>query len=202
MRWQVLTTGAPEEARNAAWHSIQQHYTEPVRAYHNLEHLEELFDWASGLVQELERPELVHWTIFYHDIIYLPGSGQNEDLSADMAEQTLPNLGVSPEDISIIAAWIRASKSHSLPASADSPDARLFLDMDLAILGSSEERYQRYAEQIRTEYAKFSDLLYKPGRRKVLKHFLKKERIYASDTMHKLLDAAARNNLMWELRSL
>lgn len=200
--WKSLTSTADSALAADAWASLEQHYTEPVRAYHNLEHLEELFGWAERLQSELDNVELVQWAIFYHDIIYLPGSGQNEDLSADVAAQILPAMGVAVTDVATVAAWIRASKAHSLPASADVQDARLFLDMDLAILGAPAERYQRYTEQIRAEYAQFSDLIYQPGRRKVLAHFIDKPRIYQTDAMHAMLDAAARKNLQTELAQL
>ena len=201
-RWYGLSMHGSREAAAEGWSRIQQHYTEPVRAYHNLEHLDELFRWADSLDGELQRPELVHWAIYFHDIIYLPGSGNNEDLSADVAEQLLPNLGVEAADVATIATWIRATKSHSLSPEATIPDAELFLDMDLAVLGARTRRYQRYAQQVREEYREFSDLLYKPGRRKVLEHFLAKDRIFQSEILHQLLDAQARKNLRWELESL
>ena len=200
--WQGLTANAAPSTAANAWQELEACYSEPVRGYHNTSHLEELFGWAERLDSHLESRASVHWAIFYHDIIYVPGNADTEERSAALAEQRLPELGVGAEATRHVAAWIRASKSHVLEAPFDTNDARLFLDMDLAVLGSDAQRYERYTAQIRQEFKRFPDLLYKPGRRKVLKHFLAKDRIYATDHMHQLLDAAARRNLSNELASL
>jgi predicted metal-dependent HD superfamily phosphohydrolase len=44
----------------------------------------------------------------------------------------------------------------------------------------------------------YPDFLYKPGRRKVLTHFLEMERIFKSDHFYQKYEEQARKNLLFE----
>jgi len=200
--WDELTADSDPAAAGTAWAELQSFYGEAIRSYHNGSHLNELLDWADRLHAHLDNPAQVHWAILYHDVIYVPGNADNEERSAELAEQRMRELGVEREEIEGVCAWIRATKSHGLKPPHNTSDGCLFLDMDLAVLGSSAERYERYADQIRTEFKRFPDQLYKPGRCQVLKHFLDRKRIYSSDQMHELMESAARFNLAAELTRL
>ena len=76
------------------------------------------------------------------------------------------------------------------------------LDMDLAILGAPEARYDEYAKQIRTEYRIYPDEMYASGRKAVLHSFIQKERLYFTEEMSELLGEHARENMRRELGSL
>ncbi|MCK7556860.1 hypothetical protein MKQ70_18295 [Chitinophaga sedimenti] len=78
-------------------------------------------------------------------------------------------LGYSPAGIRKVSEWIIATKTHGDTA-VDS-DLSYLLDIDLGILGAPLMSYVEYTRQIRQEYRIFPDLLYNPGRKKVLKHF-------------------------------
>ena len=84
-------------------------------------------------------------------------------------------------------------------AAADDPDLLFFLDADLSILGSSEEEYWAYARQVRQEYRQVPDLLYRPGRRKILTKMLAAPVLFRTPAMRAELDADARRNLQAEL---
>ena len=71
----------------------------------------------------------------------------------------------------------------------------VLLDADLAILGASEDRYARYARDIRAEYAWVPDADYRAGRSRVLQHFLALPRIYFTDVMFEEGEQRARANL-------
>lgn len=200
--WDKLTAKSNQAATMAAWADLIARYTEADRAYHNREHLAELLAFAHHYRKAIKRFDLLCWAIFYHDVIYVPGNRANEEHSALMAENWLPKLGVSEQDVAVVASWIRASASHVLPAAASSEDGQLFLDMDMAILGASEQRYRDYVRQVRKEFRKFPNFLYKPGRRKVLTHFLAQERIYKSQQFFDRFEEAARKNIAWELENL
>lgn len=78
----------------------------------------------------------------------------------------------------------------------------LFLDLDLSILGATEEEYDAYARQIREEYSHYPWEAYSKGRRAVMEGFLKRERLYFTPHFHNKLEAAARNNIQREIDSL
>ena len=58
---------------------------------------------------------------------------------------------------------------------------KLFLDMDLSVLGWPEESYKEYCERVREEYKHIEDLDFINGRIKVLKHLSKADESKDSD---------------------
>jgi len=56
--------------------------------------------------------------------------------------------------------------------------------------------------KIRKEYKVYPDIIYKPGRRKVVQHFLAMERIYKTDYFFVRLEQQAKENLTKELTLL
>ena len=171
------------------WQEIEQRHRESTRQYHTLRHLEHIYSVL---------PKLNHVTefaIFYHDIVYDVSRNDNEEQSALLCQKQLKLLGVNSKLVAEICQLILETKTHE----ASSERNALFLDADLAILGSSEKLYNEYIQNVRKEYAIYSDDVYKEGRKKVLEHFLKKERIYMSNYFYELDERKARKNLEWEL---
>lgn len=95
-------------------------------------------------------------------------------------------------------ALILATKKHE-PADYET---NLFTDADLSILGSDPGTYNRYLKNIRKEYAMYPDILYDPGRKKVLLHFLNMDQIFKTKEFSGQLEAQARKNLEAELKML
>lgn len=81
-------------------------------------------------------------------------------------------------------------------------DTNYFIDADLAILGSAPAQYNIYATMVRKEYRQYPDLLYKPGRRKVLEHFLQMPAIYKTAFFRERYQQQAKENLAAELNML
>ena len=78
-------------------------------------------------------------------------------------------------------------------------DTNLFTDADLAILGTDWNSYKKYYQQIRKEYSIYPDMIYNPGRKKVLHHFLHMERIYKTVWFYNRYEQQAIINLEKEL---
>ena len=177
---------------NTLWKEIEEKHTEPTRYYHTLKHLEHIYS-------ELPRLDIVtEFAIFYHDIVYDVSCSDNEEESASVCEKRLALLGAKTKLIEEVTKLIVETKTHE-PSSKRNA---LFLDADLAVLGSSEDIYKAYTQNIRKEYAIYSDSVYREGRQKVLKHFLEKERIYVSDYFYELYEKKARSNIIKELNKL
>ena len=180
------------------WNTIVANYSEKHRAYHNLKHLEEIFTYFDTHKAAIAKPNLLSFSIFYHDIIYNIWRKDNEEKSADFAVQELGNIDLSIEELSIIKQQIIATKTHE----AIDNDTQLFIDFDLAILGRPAKVYQQYTALIRQEYKSVPWFLYKKGRKKVLQHFLEKPSIYNTTIFKKLYENQAKENLNLELNSL
>ena len=181
------------------WEEIRQHHTEPHRHYHTLAHLEHLYGHLLEIKERIEDWDTLLFTLFYHDVIYDPKAKDNEEQSALLAQKRLSAIAYPAEKTQRCVQQILATKSHSLHPD---PDANYFTDADLSILAAPWEHYAAYMQAVRQEYRMYPDLLYKPGRRSVLKHFLQMERIYKTDFFFERFEQPARTNLEKELSLL
>ncbi len=174
------------------WQEIEIAHSAENRYYHTLKHLEQLY-------VELPKLDVVtEFSIFYHDLVYDASKDNNEKESAKLCEERLNVLGVPQKLIKKIIQLINETKTHE-PSSQTNA---LFLDADLAILGSSKKVYQTYIEYIHKEYAIYDDITYKKGRKKVLKNFLKKSKIYQSSYFYDKYEKQAQQNILIEYNSL
>jgi predicted metal-dependent HD superfamily phosphohydrolase len=185
-----------EEHSLRLWEEIRIAYTKPRRYYHNLEHLENVLKDLEPLKASITDWDTVILALCYHDVVYNPRKNDNEEKSALVARKCLQSISYPEEKIALCESHILATKGH---VKSDCLDTNLFTDADLGILGSSWPVYHVYSMNIRREYKMYPDLLYKPGRRKVLEYFLKMERIYKSDVFHLKYEAQAKANLYQEL---
>ena len=190
---------ADKKRSEKEWTIIQKNYTQPGRCYHNLRHL-------AQLIEELEpcRALSVNWSallfaVFYHDIIYSIRKKDNEERSADAAQKALAFLKVPNATSVLCIENILATKSHAVTGN---PDTNLFTDADLSIHGKSPEVYDLYCAQIRKEYSVYPNLLYRPGRKKVVLHLLEMPCIFKTAFFYERYESSARNNLHRELNSL
>ena len=188
-----------EQKRSDYWIYLETQYSEPFRAYHNLAHLEELFRYYDEFKSELKHPIEVAFAIFYHDCIYDIWSKKNEKLSAEKAISHLENEKIPKQCLDRIYNLILVTKDHT---STSNPDELWMIDFDLAILGQPWDTYENYTTLIRREYKKVPSILYRKGRKKVLKHFLEKAHIFQTETFQNRFEAQARHNLTHELNLL
>ncbi|WP_139419536.1 HD domain-containing protein [Chryseobacterium mulctrae] len=181
------------------WFEIEKKYSGKSRYYHNLQHLENMFEEIDAVRNQIEKFDNISFSIFYHDVIYDPTSKLNEEKSADIAKERLESLDVNNDDIQKVYKQILSTKSHQ---KSKDEDTNFLLDADLSILGKSSEVYSEYTKQIRKEYSIYPDFLYKPGRKKVLQHFLELESIYKTEFFKNKYETQARENIEFELKSL
>ena len=181
------------------WNEIVTKYGERTRHYHNLDHL------ANMLTQlELCRNQLKDWdctlfALFYHDYIYNPTAKDNEERSSEAAKVKMTSLKLPQQKIDLVVELILATKGHN---TSQNSDINYFTDADLSILGSSSAEYDRYTKNVRQEYSIYPDILYRSGRRKVLKHFIDMPQIFKTTFFTDRLEKQARENIGRELESL
>jgi len=166
-------------------------YGEPHRAYHNATHIAEVLGWFDRVADDLGwlEPAEVYVAIVFHDAIYQPGAKDNEARSAQWAQRA--GLAI---DADRVAELIEMTAKHGHVANADH-DTGLFLDCDMAILGSSPDQFAAYDRAIAEEYKHVPADAYRQGRRAFLQGLLANPRIFVSDYFHHRLDARARENL-------
>jgi predicted metal-dependent HD superfamily phosphohydrolase len=81
-------------------------------------------------------------------------------------------------------------------------DGRLFLDLDLEILGADEKIYGEYKKAIRREYSFVPFFLYRRERRRILENFLSREFLYFTEEMREKCERRARRNIAKEIKEL
>ncbi len=185
--WQ--RSGLPNDG--AVWHErLITAYSEPQRAYHTLQHLNEclfLLDQAraTGLI---EQPDLIETALWFHDAVYDPQGSENEALSAQMALEALGDGEMARE----VARFILLTKSHQPGEGAD--DAWI-IDIDLAMFAQPMERVMEYERQIRAEYAWVPQAAYVEKRAEILNDFLNRQQIYLTAWFRERFESRARENL-------
>ena len=181
------------------WMEIEQKHSEKKRYYHTLSHLDLLLKQLFEIKDKIENWDSVLFTLFYHDIVYNVLKSDNEEQSAELAVKRMLQVNVPKEIIAQCKAQILATKKHLL--SSDS-DTNYFTDADLSILGLDLDTYKTYFKNVRKEFSIYPDLIYNPGRKKVLKSFLEMDRIYKTDYFYHKLEVQAKDNLNYELKTL
>ncbi|WBX98400.1 hypothetical protein [Chryseobacterium gambrini] len=181
------------------WSEIEKKYTEKGRHYHNLEHLENMFSELDAVKDEIENFHVLSFSVFYHDVIHDALSKSNEEKSAEFAEVRLKKINVDSHFLQKVSEQIIATKSHHL---SEDSDTNYLLDADLSILGKDFEVYFDYTKKIRKEYSIYPDLLYKPGRKKILKHFLEQKDIFKTSIFKEKYEDIARKNIQMEIDGL
>ena len=166
-------------------------YNEPDRYYHTSRHIAEcLCQW--DIHKDLcERQGEVAVAIWFHDAIYDPRRHDNESRSAAWANDYLMSEGMAADAVDRITAIIRCTETHN----GRSADERLMCDIDLAILAADPATFSRYDADIRKEYSWVPDEAYRSARRRVLRDFLDRERIYFTHTFHQRYELQARENI-------
>jgi predicted metal-dependent HD superfamily phosphohydrolase len=106
---------------------------------------------------------------------------------------------VPTEIIENCKSQILATKKHQ---DSSDIDTNFFIDADLSILGQDTETYKIYFQNVRKEYSIYPDLIYNPGRKKVLKHFLELKRIFKTEYFYAKYENQAKQNLQTELEQI
>ena len=138
--------------------------------------------WQRSTAAEITDGEAVEAAIWFHDAVYDTRKADNEAESAKLATQMLAGVAAG-ERLEFIAAMIRASAKHAIPDAmqgAAAKDCALFLDMDLAILGSAAGEFDAYERAVRLEYGWVPEEAWITGRSKVLRNFLGRPFIYGT----------------------
>jgi predicted metal-dependent HD superfamily phosphohydrolase len=196
--WKGLGVEAPADG-DRVYEELMAGYSAPDRYYHTLRHLDECFARLAESRHLAEHAHEIELALWFHDGIYDVRKQDNEERSASWAEEMSLRAGLSPQVAARIRDLILVTKHDALP---ESPDSRLLVDIDLAILGAPVERFDEYERQVRQEYAWVPDFLFRGKRREILEAFLARPRIFNTDYFRSRYEAQARANLERSIAAL
>jgi len=188
-RWSALGVTPPPEAVHA---DLLKRYAERHRAYHTRTHLADCLSLLQETAPLCERPDEVALALWFHDAIYRTHRKDNEEKSAELLVKAATSAGVLAEAIERMRGLVLVTRHASIP---EGRDAEVLVDIDLSILGASSNRYDRFEEQIRTEYKWVPQPLYRLERGKILATFLARPKIYSLEVFETRFENQARANL-------
>lgn len=119
--------------------------------YHGLHHTKDVCNVAEHLAQ-LEKVAgddliLLRTAAWFHDMGFIVQYAKNEPVAADIARQTLPSFGYSPEQVEIVANCILAT---SMPQEPKTLLEEILCDADLDYLGRDD--FYMIAQSLRREW--------------------------------------------------
>ncbi len=197
------------DASDRIFNNLEKAYKDSHRHYHSQDHIisslnllhtnfESLKDFAINKKKIFPQIQMALW---FHDFYYNIQDKDNEEKSAERAEEDLGELGFqSGEEVYQL---ILATKHQgSFKINGNNFATAILLDIDLAILGSAPDEYNTYSQNIRKEYSIYSDKEYREGRKAVLESFLNRK-IYHTQKFKELgFEERAKENIKRELLSL
>jgi predicted metal-dependent HD superfamily phosphohydrolase len=187
------------EPEDAEFTNLIQRYSEPHRAYHTTQHLEECFRAFEDAHSLAQSPGAVGLALFYHDAIYDTHAHDNEEKSAELAQQVLGELGAGEPLQAYVTDLILVTRHAAMPKSEDQ---QLVVDIDLSILGAAQERFDEYERQVRREYSWVDEAIFRTVRSRILQEFLARPAIYSTASFRDRLEDPARENLKRSIAAL
>lgn len=211
-RWNTLCHRLEIESDQQELQRLYNAYSEPQRAYHTLQHLEECLQHLDNYQLLHPNPNdtnddvpdyaLVEIALWYHDAIYQPIAQHNERNSAQWAIDFLSRSGANTTVCEQVDSLIMATCHQQEHQQNEDHNQQLLVDIDLAILGTNRERFQEYEQQVREEYKGVRRFIYRKKRRAVLQSFLALPRIYNTQWFYAHFEQQARQNLVFSIYNL
>lgn len=183
----------------SAWRAeLERRWAEPHRRHHDREHLADVLAALDELAEAGEPfdREPVRTAAWFHDAVYDPRRGDNEEHSAELTIELLGESDAAAE----VARLVRITGGHVVESGDE--NAAALCDADLSVLGADPERYRRYAAGVREEYAHVPEAEFRRARAEILSGFLERPSLYATPSGRTRWEAAARTNLTTEIHDL
>ncbi|MDO4888099.1 MAG: hypothetical protein Q3979_05275 [Actinomycetaceae bacterium] len=165
------------------------------------------------LLPETHEPHLVRLAVWYHGVVfststattYMRNGGENEAASAIYAHDDLRRLGVDEESAERVAQLVRAVRSNKDCRPCDTAqfdtidiDLLALRDAHLGTLAVEPQRYKRYTECVREEYAHIPMLSFLRARKTIIERLLDRPSLFATPLAQQW-EEATRENMNAEL---
>ena len=158
-------------------------YSRENRGYHDTKHIEtmlkqlDIFMANSKEANKVKNLDELRLAIIFHDYV----NGEPDEINKSIAYAQKVLKTINPEyDTSNLVNLISAT-DHSLIKANGSFDEKLIHDLDLVILGQSDNEYNEYVKQIRAQYSQYSDFEFNKARLEVLKKLIYQPKVYKTE---------------------
>ena len=186
-----LLAGAADDS--AAIHQrLVDGYNEDQRYYHTLEHIEHCLRMFDACKPKLEHADAVELSVWFHDVIFVPGECDNERLSADLYLQYTD--GVQQPAMRALVERLIMATLHNGDSLVDA-DAAYMVDIDLSSFGLSWAEFLRDSDNLRRENAHLGDSDYYQKSTDFQNFLLARDRFFRTDFFAERFETRARENL-------
>ena len=212
-RWlSLFSENASKEAISRVYDELVVHYSEIGRHYHTTMHVEDMLNVIDEMLaiyhieSESTDKQNLHFAAWFHDVVQKPDNAPVGytvvEASADFAVNAIRACGNdSVHQCNTVYELIMLTNKHVVDPSlnVDEMSQKIFLDADLAILGSEWEKYRQYATDIASEFSHLPERAYRVGRTDFLNNMIMRERIFNTEYMQELYGQRAIDNMKREL---
>lgn len=198
-RWDAQWPTTAAQTRREVFQQLIAAYTSRDRHYHDLRHIADCLREFDSVKHLAHDPHAIEVAIWFHDVVYDGARQDNEERSAEIADEALQRLGASTALRRDVEALILFTRHDRDP---DTSDGKLIVDIDLASLGRSAEVFDANGRAIRQEYANVPEEDFRKGRASLLGMFLSRPRIYMTDEFFNRYEQQARQNLQRSLNAI
>ena len=200
--WSALMSalGNPKESEKV-FADLVTRYSEVHRGYHTPSHIVAMLDdLETAKPTETGSWEYVAFATWFHDAVYDPLRGDNEERSAMLAKAATERLGLPKpgpmEDRrpfgDVVSDLIMVTKHTVRP---ETELGKLIVDLDLANFGKSLKEFEAVGAGIRKEYCFVPEDKFRAGRAKILSGFLNRRPLYLTEFFRNKYQKSARKNL-------
>ena len=138
-------------------------------------------------------------SLLMHDAVMDFSHSDNEEKSAVFAAILCKEIKIPQEITDRVIQCILATKHDSVPKDQN---ARITVDIDLAIFGQERRIFNAYERNIRKEYYFVPEEIFKENRIKKLTHFLNQQSIFHTSHFQKKYEIRAQKNLINSIKRL
>lgn len=205
-RWKLLMQQWGLAEHGPLFEMLQDAYRKEGRYYHTEAHVDACLKHLDRFSAELQYPDEVELSLWFHDAVYDPFRQDNELKSAQWAKAFLQSQNADADKTErvyqLIMATCHGALSDADLQAASHPDQSWMLDIDLAILGAPFDGYRAYEQAIRNEYREVPLAIYCQKRAGLLKGFLQESSLYQTEVFRTEREQQSRDNLSWAIESL
>ena len=142
--------------------------------------------------------------ILFHDSVYDVSRTyyrDNEIHSAEYAKRALSSRGIGAQKTDRIYRLVRDT-AHASENKPENESSELLHDFDMAVLGSSPERYALYVADIVTEFGVYPGREFAKGRLELLEKWIADDNLFLTEYGKEKFLARARENMRNEADGL
>jgi predicted metal-dependent HD superfamily phosphohydrolase len=185
--------GAEDEPANAGrvFQALLDHYSQPGRHYHNLDHVNHCLDQSrlvAGLLADVRALNLAIW---FHDSVYDPLASDNEAKSAVFFREHAARA-MTDSLVDAVVRLILVTKAGQVPRQADEA---FMVDIDHSSFGLPWEPFLVDSLAVRAERTHLTDEQYSIQQSRMLTGLLDRESVFATDFFRARYEHIARLNI-------